>query len=247
MDDFDVGVFAVSIGILSIYHIALYSNVAFRTAPGTDIYLSTNIKCYKKWLIKHITITDAPTTTLAVQTLRNTILVAVFVGTQAFQFGYNTANGYSSLGDDQHREKMRTIILSILLFASFLCWVFVIRSAAHLGYMIAAIQQLPKVQVHESAVKTCDIEAVMDGEVKEVTYQCSAVESERKQVITASMKLLEMLIIYFRYLPIRNFHLSKHSSHYFTDHLVLGFAFCFWPSRSPFSAWADGACWWAPS
>jgi hypothetical protein len=197
MDEFDVGVFAVSVGILAIYHVVLYSTVIFRTTPGmTQIYLSTNIKCYKKWLIKHMTVTDAASTTLAIQTLRNTILVAVFVGTQSFQFGYNTANGYNLIRGDQPREKVRSIILSALLFSSFLCWVFVIRSSAHLGYMIAALQQLPKGKVLAAATAVADIEAVVVSELKE--EEDPHIQTERKQVVTASMKLLVLLIIYFR-------------------------------------------------
>jgi hypothetical protein len=101
------------------------------------------------------------------------------------------------LRDDQPREKVRSIILSTLLFSSFLCWVFVIRSSAHLGYMIAAVQQFSNVKAPATATAPAasDIEAAVNSELKEEELH---VQTERKEAVAASMKLLVLMVIYFR-------------------------------------------------
>ena len=79
-----------------------------------------------------------------VQTLRNTILVSIFVGGSAFQYGFLFLN----TPPNSLREQVRQIILAILLFSSFLCWANTIRYANHLAYTLGALDL--QVQLIES-------------------------------------------------------------------------------------------------
>ena len=71
-----------------------------------------------------------------VQTLRNTILVSIFVGGSAFQYGFLFLNTPAPIFKDQ----VRALILSILLFSSFLCWANTIRYANHLAFCVGALE-----------------------------------------------------------------------------------------------------------
>ena len=82
-NSFDLEAIAVSVCLLSGYHAFLYTLVF--CFASNRIQLSTNLKNSILWIKKHQQKTDAPTVTLAVQTLRNTILVAVFIGGYALE------------------------------------------------------------------------------------------------------------------------------------------------------------------
>eukprot|EP01038_Epipyxis_sp_PR26KG_P006989 gene6989-9551_t len=86
------------------------------------------------WIHKHCTKADPPSVTLAVQTLRNTMIVAVFVGGSSLQFGFTFLNSYKDSNDIV--SNVRIGVLSVFLFFSFLCWASVIRLASHLGYLL---------------------------------------------------------------------------------------------------------------
>jgi hypothetical protein len=104
---------------------------------------SKSIKLYKNlinsrdWIKKHKAKEDAPNVTLAIQTLRNTIFVAVFLGGSAFTAAYNTLNSFNRVRGIN--DQCRGIILSILLICSFLAFASVIRAASHLGYQIGTM------------------------------------------------------------------------------------------------------------
>jgi Protein of unknown function, DUF599 len=72
---------------------------------------------------------------ILVQTLRNTILVSIFVGGSAFQYGFFFLNTEPS----GIRGEVRAVILSTLLFSSFLCWAGTIRYANHLGFSVGTL------------------------------------------------------------------------------------------------------------
>ena len=67
--------------------------------------------------------------------MRNTILVSIFVGGSAFQYGFYFLNTEPS----DIREGVRAVILSTLLFSSFLCWAGTIRYANHLGFSVGTL------------------------------------------------------------------------------------------------------------
>ena len=131
---FDVVALAVCIFVLFAYHFLFYNSTV-----GVDgkLQLSFNLRNVVHWLHKHKEKSDPQSVTLAVQTLRNTILVAIFVGGNALNFAYNVTSTYRE--DMAKRQQVRSIILAILLFGSFLCWANVIRHASHLGYLIGTL------------------------------------------------------------------------------------------------------------
>jgi Protein of unknown function, DUF599 len=86
----------------------------------------------------------------AVQTLRNTILVSIFVGGSAFQYGFLFLNTPTTSA----REQARALILSTLLFSSFLCWAGTIRYANHLAFSIGALDfKIKEVELREKQEK----------------------------------------------------------------------------------------------
>ena len=62
-------------------------------------------------------------------------MVSIFVGGSAFQYGFFFLNTEPS----GIREGVRAVILSSLLFSSFLCWAGTIRYANHLGFSIGTL------------------------------------------------------------------------------------------------------------
>jgi len=106
------------------------------------VQLSTNIKNSHYWMMKHSEQSDTPTTTLAVQTFRNTIVVSVFVGGISLTRASQVISDFQSLETDG--EKVRAILVSTLLFCSFLSWVCVIRLASHMGFMVGTFFQMKK-------------------------------------------------------------------------------------------------------
>ena len=89
------------------------------------------------WLLKHAEKNDAANVTLGIQTLRNTILVAIFIGTITFQTAVTIILKYAVQTTDI--DRVQVLITSVLLFLSFLCWASVIRCASHLGYQTGVI------------------------------------------------------------------------------------------------------------
>lgn len=137
---FDLIALIVTIVALSLYHCILYSSVCFVGDSWSQ--LSTNIKNSHYWMMKHSEQSDTPTTTLAVQTFRNTIVVSVFVAGISLQRASSVISDYNTLESDV--ERIRAIIISILLFSSFLSWACVIRLASHMGFMVGTFYQIKK-------------------------------------------------------------------------------------------------------
>lgn len=134
--NFAYGAIAGSLFVLIVYHVVMYT--AILSGRGESTQLAQNINNSLRWVLKHREKGDPASATLAVQTFRNTILVAIFVGGNAFSQAFNYANGYpASIGDPV--EQARSIVLAALLFSSFLSWACVIRFAAHLGYIIGTL------------------------------------------------------------------------------------------------------------
>ena len=134
MDNFNIGSIVVSLSLFTLYHVVIYSSVYMRSK---SIKLYKNLINSRDWIKKHKAKEDAPNVTLAIQTLRNTIFVAVFLGGSAFTAAYNTLNNFNRAHDIN--GQCRGIILSILLICSFLAFASVIRAASHLGYQIGTM------------------------------------------------------------------------------------------------------------
>jgi hypothetical protein len=88
---------------------------------------------------------------LAVQTLRNSILVSSFVGANVLSIGVSQAMLYESYAPNNHRAITSCCIVSACFICSFLCWTNVIRYCAHLGYLIGSMTHEPKKPATNSA------------------------------------------------------------------------------------------------
>ena len=109
------------------------------------------------WLLKHKNAVDPASVTLAIQTLRNTILIAIFIGGFAFQYAWLSLNALTgsittvtssintiTVTSINEASQARCYILGVLMFSSFLCWANTIRMASHLGYVIGILPQQSK-------------------------------------------------------------------------------------------------------
>lgn len=134
MEVFDIAAVVCCLSVLVFYHIFSFSYVLFFNF-NDHFQLSSTLRAGYNWFIKHAEKQDAPSVTLAIQTLRNTILVAIFVGGQSFIYGFNIL---SSLSENSSIPAIvRSVILSTCLFLSFLCWANVIRLASHIGFYLS--------------------------------------------------------------------------------------------------------------
>jgi len=208
---FDIGALAACISILFAYHFFFY----FRTVRvDGNMQLSFNIRNASHWLHKHKEKSDPQTTTLAVQTLRNTIMVGIFVGGNALNFAYTITASYSP--DSHERIQVRSIILSILLFCSFLCWANVIRHASHLGYLVGTLdfedttdlnilEHIPgprkkgHLSVSQIDVVTGNVDDMEKGiDVSPRTrHRVELYKHDRKVVIKKAEHLLQRMMLYF--------------------------------------------------
>jgi hypothetical protein len=122
------------IGVLVLYNALA---LACHRASG----LSLMVLSGRLWSRKHISGRSATDVTLAIQTLRNTVLVAIFVGTLSFTVASAALATASAPTTDSSPGRARALLQATLLTGSFLNFALVIRCAAHAGYLIGAITQ----------------------------------------------------------------------------------------------------------
>jgi hypothetical protein len=91
---------------------------------------------------KHLEKDDPASAVLAVQSLRNTVLVSIFIGGIAFQ-SFQTAAAASAAVSNDSVASARTLVLSVFLLSSFLNFALVIRAASHLAYIMGSASALP--------------------------------------------------------------------------------------------------------
>lgn len=139
MDLFNSIAVAVSLVLLIGYHLFMFlPNCLWWNESSTHspIQISRSKKAALKWIDRLNTETDMAHSTLAVQTLRNTIYVGIFVGGNAMRVGITLLKHQY---DSSEMEMVRDIILAVFQFSSVLCWVQVIRFGVHLGYFVAVL------------------------------------------------------------------------------------------------------------
>lgn len=190
------------IAFLSSYIAYMYIAVLFFDCES--IRLAKNLENGVAWLMKHNERDDAGSVTLAIQTLRNTILVAIFIGGESFVFAYNVINSYSS--DTSAWESTRVGIIATFLFLSFISWAGVIRLASHLGYYIGALS-VRKKQMNENTADELEVEEHDDG-------------------LVDAKKMMKQMLLNFRYVcfsPVVPFSFP----YLVTLCLVWAFDFCF--------------------
>jgi len=120
----------------------------------------------RQWTKKHMTVRSAPDVTLAIQTLRNTVLVATFVGTLSFTVA-STTLAYSATTDSTP-ARLRALLQASLLTGSFLNFALVIRCSAHAGYLIGSITDSPQSAVEEGVATSQTDRSVLGGPQQEI-------------------------------------------------------------------------------
>jgi hypothetical protein len=89
------------------------------------------------WIERWIRKEGAADITMTVQTIRNTIIASTFLGGLAFQLGAGLINQLGAENDlTLTIPQIRSVILSALLFASFVNFALTIRCCSHLGFLI---------------------------------------------------------------------------------------------------------------
>jgi hypothetical protein len=124
MDGSEIAALVVSATLLISYNVLALST-------GRTVFSAIR-RFASAWTTRHLSKADAPTVTLAVQTLRNSILVAVFVGGLSFQYALTSLAALRS-GSASPAAAAGTIIVAALLFLSFLSFANAIRYASHAG------------------------------------------------------------------------------------------------------------------
>ncbi len=122
-------------GVLFLYNVLM---LALRRASGLTLMLQSG----RQWTHKHVSGRSATDVTLAVQTLRNTVLVATFVGTLSFTVAGATLGAAAAA--DGAAPRARAVLQAALLTGSFLNFALVIRCTAHAGYLIGSLTAQPQ-------------------------------------------------------------------------------------------------------
>lgn len=199
---FDIIALAVCIFVLFGYHVVFYY-----FQRNSDMQSSFNVRNVTHWLHKHKVKSDATSGTLAIHTLRNTIMVAVFIGGYALNVAYISASEYE-MGQNK-RIQVRATCLAILLFGSFLCWAIVIRYAAQLGYLIGTLDYEDKsdLEVLEHLPGHSNGGTLATSNDSEITTQEASPRTkaraefypfDRKIALKTSEHILQSLLLYFR-------------------------------------------------
>lgn len=147
LSTFDLAAVCSTIFVFAAYHLYLYI-IKPQCLNGT-VPFTVHMVNSEMWIKKHKEMFDSATTVLAVQTLRNTLMVGVFIGGNAISIAYDFAHDYKDLVGQ--RWKVRSMILMALLFGSFICWANVVRLGSTLGYMIGTMQYSEKLRAEAVA------------------------------------------------------------------------------------------------
>jgi uncharacterized membrane protein len=156
LSDFDVGAVVVSLVVFFAYHINLY--IVNPKCFGGRVPFGVNLKNAKMWIRKHKEMSESPNVLLAIQTLRNTMMAAVFIGGNAIVIAYGLANDYHNV--ETYRLQLRSLVIMVLMFSSFLCWANVVRLCSVLGYMIGTIQYSEKLRKEAIEQERAEFEAL---------------------------------------------------------------------------------------
>ena len=128
---FDLLAIFLSLGVFVVYHIYFWVRIFDQDGYSSRhlLAVSSNLRNAKLWVTKHHSqAEDNSSILLAVHTLRNTILVGIFVGGSSFTFLLQTLGSVTSL-EREGTIFIRSIVLGLFFSLSFLCWTTVIRCA----------------------------------------------------------------------------------------------------------------------
>jgi len=116
------------------YNVAVVARARRGGAGGRAALHAVVVDGGAAFIAKHLERDDPATAVLAVQALRNTVLVAIFTGGiafQAFQVAAAAAGAATAAAD-----AARILVLAAFLLGSFLNFALVIRAASHLSYIM---------------------------------------------------------------------------------------------------------------
>ena len=156
LSNFDIAAIVLSLLLFAGYHINLY--VFNPLCFGGRMPFSVNLKNASMFLRKHKEMSESPAVLLAIQTFRNTMMAGVFVGGNALGWAYTFANEYQYI--TERRYQIRSIIIMILMFASFLCWANVVRLCSVLGYLVGTMQYSEKLRKEAIEQEKLEYEAL---------------------------------------------------------------------------------------
>ncbi len=137
LSDFDICAVTSALILFVGYHLHLYF-IKPHCLGGQLPYALNKINA-EIWLLKHKEkANESPVVLLAIQTIRNTMMAAVFVGGNALIIAYDLSNNYAEISDA--RLKVRSLVITAFMFMSFLCWANVIRLGSLVGYFLGTLQ-----------------------------------------------------------------------------------------------------------
>lgn len=138
--EFEYSAIAVSATVLLVY------NCVALTSPRTNLRAMLDVD--NIWGRKHVVLGAAAEVTLAIQTLRNSVLVSIFIGTVAFNTMTSTL---SSLAVNVAGSPLwlMQLLVAILAAGAFLSFAVCIRCAAHAGYLVGGASFLETTTGHE--------------------------------------------------------------------------------------------------
>ena len=140
LENYDIAMVCISLGIFALYHINLYIVLPYYSEKTVPFL--TNMQNSTLWIQKHKEMNESATILLAIQTLRNTMMAAVFIGGNALNFAYVFANDFKNVTDPA--MQLRSVAITTFMFLSFMCWANVIRIASVLGFLIGTMQYSEK-------------------------------------------------------------------------------------------------------
>ena len=140
---FDLLSIFLTLSLFLIYHVYFWTRILDREDDVKQhLIVGINLQNAKLWVTKHHSQADNNASILlAVHTLRNTILVGIFVGGSSFTFLLQTLGSVTSL-ELEGTGVIRSVILGSFFSLSFLCWTTVIRCAGNYSYTNAPLQFL---------------------------------------------------------------------------------------------------------
>ncbi len=136
---FDLLSIFLTLSLFLVYHVYFWVHILDRKDDTKKhLVVGINLQNAKLWVTKHHSQADNNSSILlAVHTLRNTILVGIFVGGSSFAFLLQTF-GSATLLEREGTNLMRSVILGSFFSLSFLCWTTVIRCAGNRSFSFAS-------------------------------------------------------------------------------------------------------------
>lgn len=100
------------------------------------IHAMLSIRVMRNWIEKLFLRQSIDSVTLGIQTLRNLIIVAVFIGGSTLNFSIDLL---LTLTPRSPIANVAILWVASCMLCSFICWTQVVRAAVHLGYVLYAL------------------------------------------------------------------------------------------------------------